>query len=108
MSLCDLSCASFSMRPMALKVVSPSRDFTVGFWPPKKLVTGGLRASCFAAEFGRGLELALGSILGWNVFAAGFGLNSFARTLNLVDALEEGVWAPLGGCEGPVGGMRIS
>jgi hypothetical protein len=84
---CDLSfsCASFSRRPITLKVVGPSRDLTVGFEPVKKLVTGGLRTSC-RDELGRGLELALG-FPGWNVFAAGFGLNSWARTLNL-DTLE--------------------
>jgi len=92
---------------MALKVVSPSSDLTVGFGPIKKLVTGGLRTSCLD-EFGLGLEVALGVPPGWKVFAAGLGLNSWARTLNLVDTLEEGVWAPLEGCEGPVGGMRMS
>jgi hypothetical protein len=60
---------------MALKVVGPSNDFTVGRWPVKKFVTGGLRTSCLE-EFGRGLEVALGVPPGWKVLAAGFGLNS--------------------------------
>jgi hypothetical protein len=75
---------------MALKFVGPSSDFTVGRWPVKKLVTAGLRTSCLD-EFGRGLEVALGVPPGRKVFAAGFGLNSLARTLNLVDMVEEGV-----------------
>lgn len=81
---CDfsLSCPSFSRRPIALKVTGPSKDFTAGRGPVKKLVTCGLRASC-REEFGRGLELALGLPPGRNVLAAGFGLNSCARTLNL-------------------------
>ena len=60
---------------MALKVVGPSSAFTVGRWPVKKFVTGGLRASCLE-EFGRGLEVVLGVPPGWKVLAAGFGLNS--------------------------------
>ena len=51
---------------------------------------------------------------GVNVLAAGLGLNSKARTLNLVDAAEVGVCALFGlvtlgwSAAGPVGGKRAS
>ena len=94
---------------MELKDVFESIGLTAWRGPVKKLEsTRGLVISGFAAELGREPELEPGVALGWKVFAAGLGLNSLARTLNLLDKLDEGVCMPLEGCEGPVGGMRIS
>lgn len=77
---------------------------TVGRCPPKKLVmAGALRESCLGADSGLGLEAALVLPPGWKVFAAGLGLNSWARTLNLEDAPDVGVGAPLDACDGPEG-----
>jgi hypothetical protein len=77
---------------MALKFSFVSTRLAGGRCPPKKLViVRGLRGSGLVAEFGRGLELVLGLPSGWNVFAAGLGLNSLARTLNLVDTVDVGV-----------------
>lgn len=72
------------------------------------MIVVGLRDSCLAVGSGLGLELALVFPPGWKVLAAGFGLNSCARTLNLLEMAEVGVCMPLDGCEGPVGALRIS
>lgn len=65
----------------------------------------------------RGLEATLGFPTGVKELAAGFGLNSMAFTLNLLETAEVGVWVllRLAGLEmpevvtaGPVGGMRFS
>lgn len=56
------------------------------------------------------LLLVAGPVLagpvGVNVLAAGFGLNSMAFTLNLVDALEVGLAMPSEAAAGPVGMRR--
>lgn len=65
----------------------------------------------------RGLEATLGLPTGVKELAVGFGLNSIAFTLNLLDTAEVGVWVllRLAGLEmpevvtaGPVGGLRFS
>jgi hypothetical protein len=92
LSLNSLSSPSFCIREVALKLSLDSGCFVGGFCPPKKLVrVKDLRGSGLMAEFGRGLEFALGLPPGWKEGAAALGLNSLARTLNLVDAFEFGV-----------------
>lgn len=109
-ALCFLSAseADLARRSNGLKASLRSTFFTVGRWPPKKLEMAGLRGSGLdAAESGLGLEVALVLPPGWKVFAAGLGLNSWARTLNRREALDAGVCAPLDDCEGP-DGARMS
>lgn len=95
------SCAaSLLKRLMGLNDSFRSSGCIVGRWLPKKLVIWTFRGgSCFEEDSGLGLEWLLGCPPGWKVLAAGLGLNSFARTLNL-EAPEVGVCEPL---EGPVG-----
>lgn len=96
LSLKSFSSPSFCIREVALKLSLDSCCFAGGRCPPKKLVTlKDLRGSGLTAEFGPGLEFALGLPPGWKEGAAALGLNSLARTLNLVDAPELGVWTPL-------------
>jgi hypothetical protein len=54
-------------------------------------MVGVFRVSWPEADGSLGLEVLLVLVVGWNVFAAGLGLNSCARTLNRVEAEETGV-----------------
>ena len=51
-----------------------------------------------------GLDVVLGTPVGLNEFAAGFGLNSCALTLNFAEAAEVGVRTLLDACELETGG----
>lgn len=77
----------------------------IGFLFPKK--TAGLGARELGRTLGvdLGLEVALGFPVGLKEFAAGFGLNSEAFTLNLAEAAEVGVWTLLDLCEDEFGGL---
>lgn len=54
-----------------------------------------------------GLDVVLGPPVGLNEFAAGFGLNSFALTLNFAEAAEVGVRTLLDAWELETGGGLI-
>jgi len=103
---------------MVLKwfVIEGRSDRGRGFFLPKKADGEGAR-EVLTLTLERGLEATLGFATGVKELAAGFGLNSIAFTLNLLETAEVGVWVllRLDGLEmpevvtaGPVGGMRFS
>ena len=63
----------------------------IGFLAPKNADGLGAREIGRVLLLERGLEVALGLPVGLKEFAAGFGLNSMAFTLNLADAEEVGL-----------------
>jgi hypothetical protein len=74
-----------------------------GFLFPKNALGLVARDKDLAFGVDLGLEVVLAPV-GRNEFAAGFGLNSFALTLNLADAADVGVRALLDGWELVIGG----
>jgi hypothetical protein len=124
------SAPSFFMRLMALNWSSMEGLSAIGtgFLAPKKADGDDARDTERLRENDRGLLAAVAVVpgvgppplelelvpAGVNVFAAGLGLNSIARTLNFEGPVDADAWGLTGlvirGCSlaGPVGGVRGS
>ncbi len=96
-SFCAFSLRRF--RGLNSSIIEGLSPAGTGFLSPKKSLGLGARDVGLTFELGLELEVGLDNPGSWKTFAVGFGLNSCAFTLSLMEAAEVGVRTVLDACE---------